>query len=77
MRIIGRVKWFNKERGYGFIESNVHPHILVRCPDMESSCRIHDLRESEKVTFEMRDSFKGPYAARVERYEDREGGRWQ
>jgi CspA family cold shock protein len=67
--ITGRVKWFNRERGYGFLESPHHPHILVQCPSIENGYDVVDLKENETVVFDVRDSRGGPYAVQVRRWE--------
>jgi CspA family cold shock protein len=64
----GRVKWFNRERGFGFIETDTHCHVLVHnnCPDTD--CLIYDLKESDRVLLEVRNTFKGAEAVRVRRF---------
>jgi CspA family cold shock protein len=67
MKKTGRIKWFNREKGYGFIEADDLLHILVKCPDIETGYGVHDLRENEIVSFKVMESFSGPYAIGVTR----------
>ena len=63
----GTVKWFNSEKGYGFIEQEdggkylfVHFRQINRVADERSS-----LEEGQKVTFEIGEGQKGPQAENV------------
>lgn len=65
MRITGSVKWFDEQKGYGFITRE----------DGEKDCFVHysaisesgfrSLSEGERVEFEVVDGPKGPAAANV------------
>jgi CspA family cold shock protein len=62
---IGTVKWFNAERGYGFVAPNsggrdvfVHISALTRSG-------IEGLSEGQTVVVDIVDGRKGPEAARV------------
>jgi len=59
----GRVKWFSRQRGYGFIivEANGE-EIFVHRTDLEG---VYSLREGQEVEFEIEDTPKGPEAVRV------------
>ncbi len=63
----GTVKWFNSEKGFGFIEPEdggkdvfVHFRQINRNGDERSS-----LDEGQKVTFEIGEGQKGPQAENV------------
>jgi CspA family cold shock protein len=61
----GTVKWFNEEKGYGFIQqeeggSDVFVHF--RQINMEGH---RTLQEGQKVTFEIGEGLKGPQAENV------------
>jgi CspA family cold shock protein len=61
----GTVKWFNVERGFGFIArdsggKDVFVHISALAPS-----GLTALNEGERVTFDVVDGRKGPEAARV------------
>jgi CspA family cold shock protein len=63
----GTVKWFNDEKGYGFIQqdnggNDVFVHFRqVNNPD---GGRV-SLQEGQKVTFEIGEGMKGPQAENV------------
>ena len=63
----GTVKWFNDEKGYGFIEqenggSDVFVHF--RQVNNTSGGRV-SLADGQKVTFEIGEGNKGPQAENV------------
>jgi len=62
--VVGTVKWFNDEKGYGFIaregESDVFVHF--RAIAMEGR---KTLREGQEVEFNVGDGQKGPQAENV------------
>ncbi len=64
---IGRVKWFNQDRGYGFIETDRYKNVFVHHTCIESGCGAYDLQENEKVYLEVTRSFNGPQAVRLRR----------
>jgi CspA family cold shock protein len=59
----GRVKWFSRQRGYGFIivESSGE-EIFVHRTDLEGA---YSLQEGQEVEFEIETTPKGPEAVRV------------
>ena len=60
----GPVKWFNAEKGYGFIECEDGTDVFVHFSaiNMEG---YKSLQEGESVEFEVIDGAKGPQAANV------------
>ena len=49
----GKVKWFNTEKGYGFITNDASGvHVFVRYSSIDSE-GYKSLDEGQKVTFEM------------------------
>lgn len=62
----GTVKWFNAEKGYGFITDEEGQDIFVHYSVIQGE-GFKTLNEGEKVTFEMSESDRGPQAANVER----------
>ena len=60
----GTVKWFNAEKGYGFIEYEDGSDVFVHFSaiNMEG---YKSLQEGEAVEFEVIDGAKGPQAANV------------
>jgi cold shock protein len=64
MKLIGRVKWFNDSKGYGFIEQEGGKDIFVHYTAIEGD-GFKSLAEGQKVEFEITDGAKGPQAAKV------------
>jgi CspA family cold shock protein len=65
-QITGTVKWFNDEKGFGFIEQEGGKDVFVHhsAINMTSGGR-RTLREGQKVTFEIIQGKKGPEASNV------------
>jgi CspA family cold shock protein len=60
----GTVKWFNEQKGYGFIiPDEGGKDIFVHRSNVETVNRT--LKENEKVVFEVGDGRKGPEAKAV------------
>jgi CspA family cold shock protein len=70
MRTVGKVKWFNNSKGFGFITPE----------DGERDCFVHhsaiqgegfkSLAEGERVEFDLVDGQKGPAAENVTKVGD-------
>ncbi len=60
----GKVKWFNAEKGYGFIESEAGTDVFVHFSAIESD-GFKTLDEGAEVEFDIVDGAKGPQAANV------------
>lgn len=60
----GTVKWFNSEKGYGFIARGGEKDIFVHVKQVKKAA---DLREGDKVTFGVDQGPRGPFATGVER----------
>jgi len=66
-RIEGTVKWFSRDKGYGFIiPDNGGKDVFVHYSAIEGS-GFRNLEENDRVEFEIEDSAKGPQAAHVSR----------
>jgi len=61
----GTVKWFNDNKGYGFIEQDSGPDVFVHFSDIVSSGR-RSLQEGQRVTFTVVQEPKGPRAKNVQ-----------
>jgi CspA family cold shock protein len=62
----GKVKWFNAEKGYGFISLEGQRDVFVHYSAIqETGYRL--LKEGEDVDFEMIEGERGPQAANVMR----------
>lgn len=64
-RIQGLVKWFNEDKGFGFISPlDGSKDVLVRLPALHSD-NLDTLFEGQKVEFAIHTSEKGPAATHV------------
>lgn len=62
---IGTVKWFNSEKGYGFIEVEGEQDVFVHYTSIQGDSARKDLVEGEKVEFDIESGPKGPQASNV------------
>ena len=60
----GNVKWFNDQKGFGFIETEDNTDIFVHHSEIQDS-GFKSLEEGQAVEFEVRQGDKGNYAANV------------
>lgn len=60
----GRVKWYDKKKGYGFIASDEGGDIFVHYTDFSSSS-LRSLNDGEEVTFDIAPGEKGLRAQNV------------
>lgn len=60
----GKVKWFNAEKGYGFITSDEGKDIFVHYSAIQAD-GFRSLEEGQKVSFEIVESARGQQAANV------------
>ncbi len=60
----GTVKWFNPEKGYGFISREDGPDVFVHFSAIEGE-GYRNLEEGQQVEFEVTEGPKGPQAANV------------
>jgi CspA family cold shock protein len=60
----GTVKWFNDEKGYGFISRDGGNDVFVHFTAINSEGR-RTLLEGQQVNFEVVDGQKGPQAGNV------------
>ncbi|SHF27578.1 cold shock protein (beta-ribbon, CspA family) [Caldanaerobius fijiensis DSM 17918] len=60
----GKVKWFNAEKGYGFIEREGGSDVFVHYSAIDMN-GFKTLEEGQMVEFDVVDGAKGPQAANV------------
>ena len=60
----GTVKWFSKDRGYGFIEKDGGGDVFVHYSGIEGQ-GYRTLEKGQKVEFEVEQGIRGPRAVRV------------
>ena len=65
-RTTGIVKWFNAQKGFGFIEREGAPDVFVHHSEIQGD-GYRELNEGETVTFVVTEGQKGPQASRVAR----------
>jgi len=67
-RVVGRVKWFSRVKGYGFIQPDVEgaEDVFVHYSAIAGE-GFRNLDQGERVEFTIEDSPKGPQAANVVR----------
>ncbi|MDY0096084.1 MAG: cold-shock protein [Candidatus Vecturithrix sp.] len=61
----GTVKWFNEQKGYGFIEQDNGEDIFVHYSEIIGS-GFKKLNEGDRVVFEIGEGKKGPAAKNVD-----------
>jgi len=62
--IQGTVKWFNAEKGFGFIAQDNGPDVFVHHSEIDTN-GYRSLDENQRVEFEIKQGPKGPLATGV------------
>jgi cold shock protein len=60
----GTVKWFNPDKGYGFIAQENGPDVFVHFSAIQGE-GYRNLEENQAVEFEVTEGQKGPQASNV------------
>jgi cold shock protein len=61
---VGTVKWFNADKGYGFIQPETGEDVFVHFSAIQTS-GYRSLNEGQAVEFDVAQGPKGPQAANV------------
>lgn len=69
-QVVGRIKWFNNSKGYGFIGCENGPDVFVHYSGIVGD-GYRTLQEGDRVSFEIVQGPKGPQAANVVKTEGR------
>ena len=64
-RITGTVKWFNSDKGYGFISREGGTDVFVHYSAIQSDGGYRSLQEGQTVEFTVEQGAKGPQASNV------------
>lgn len=65
-RVVGKVKWFSDQKGYGFIARDESTDVFVHHTAIVMD-GYRTLRQGEDVLYELKDGDKGPQAVNVEK----------
>ncbi|HEL1741207.1 cold-shock protein [Streptococcus suis] len=60
----GTVKWFNAEKGFGFIAQENGPDVFAHFSEIQSN-GFKSLEDGQKVTFEVEQGQRGLQAANI------------
>ena len=63
-KITGNVKWFNDDKGFGFVEREDGPDVFVHHSSIQME-GFKTLKEGQRVTMEVSQGEKGPQADSV------------
>jgi CspA family cold shock protein len=61
----GTVKWFNNDKGFGFIQQENGPDVFVHFRAIKSNGGYRSLSEGQRVEFTVTQGQKGPQAEDV------------
>ncbi|MDF2615323.1 MAG: cold-shock protein [Clostridia bacterium] len=64
----GIVKWFDNERGYGFISANDGNDVFVHHSQVKEKGENKDLHEGQEVSFDILQDTEGPSAINVHKF---------
>jgi CspA family cold shock protein len=75
-RETGFVKWFSREKGYGFVRRENGDEVFVHHSDIQGN-GFRSLRQGEKVEFEIEGSDRGPRVRRLVQLQESQGAEEQ
>jgi len=62
----GSVKWFNEQKGYGFILGEDGKEIFAHYSEIKSEANYKTLQEGDEVSFDVTEGDKGLRATSIE-----------
>lgn len=65
----GIVKWYNREKGYGFISCDDGNDVFAHHSQIKEKGPDKDLKEGETVYFDVAENEKGPMAINISKTE--------
>lgn len=65
-RVVGTVKWFNDQKGFGFIAHEGNKDVFVHHSAIDSN-GFRSLAEGDRVEFAIEQGVKGPSAVNVKK----------
>lgn len=63
----GIIKWFDNERGYGYISCNGGQDVFLHHSQVKEKGTDKDIHEGEEVSFDIIENQKGPSAVNVQK----------
>ncbi|MDO5672496.1 MAG: cold shock domain-containing protein [Actinomycetaceae bacterium] len=64
----GKVKWFDKEKGFGFVAGNDGEEVFLHASALPED--VHDIKPGTKIEYSVADGRRGPQALAVTLLED-------
>lgn len=61
---VGTVKWFNAEKGFGFISQENGPDVFAHFSEIQAD-GFKSLDEGQKVEFDVTEGQRGPQASNI------------
>ena len=61
----GTVKWFNSEKGFGFIQRDAGGDVFVHYSAIQQSAGYKSLEDNQRVEFTVKQGDRGPQAQEV------------
>lgn len=62
----GKIKWFRKEKGYGFILGEDEKDYFVHSSSLPEDMQDTREEDDKKVSFELKSTDRGPQAVEIE-----------
>jgi cold shock protein len=66
-KYMGIVKWYDNERGYGFVSANEGNDVFIHHSQIKEKGKDKEIHEGEPVSFDMIQEKKGPTAINLQK----------